>query len=75
MISNISTVHENMIIIKNMKADLPVDWDSKPVKVLVSSNFNEIALDKTKEIFIFFLFYILFYVSLITYRNKFKSDE
>ena len=75
MISNISTVHKNMIIIKNMKADLPVDWDSKPVKVLVSSNFNEIALDKTKEIFIFFLFYILFYVSLITYRNKFKSDE
>lgn len=75
MISNISTVHENTIIIKNMKADLPVDWDSKPVKVLVSSNFNEIALDKTKEIFIFFLFYILFYVSLITYRNKFKSDE
>ena len=75
MISNISTIHENMIIIKNMKADLPVDWDSKPVKVLVSSNFNEIALDKTKEIFIFFLFYILFYVSLITYRNKFKSDE
>ena len=58
-----------------MQADLPVDWDSKPVKVLVSSNFNEIALDKTKETFIFFLSYLLFYVSLLTYRNKFKSDE
>ena len=47
-----------IIIKKNIKADLPADWDSAPVKVLVSSNFNEIALDKTKEfIYSFFLIY------------------
>ena len=32
-----------------ISAELPEDWDSTEVKVLVSSNFNEVAMDKTKE--------------------------
>eukprot|EP00088_Acartia_fossae_P054932 TRINITY_DN6354_c1_g1_i1.p1 TRINITY_DN6354_c1_g1~~TRINITY_DN6354_c1_g1_i1.p1 ORF type:complete len:521 (-),score=143.54 TRINITY_DN6354_c1_g1_i1:96-1658(-) len=35
-------------------ADLPEDWDSKPVKVLVASNFNEIAKDKSKDVLVEF---------------------
>ena len=34
--------------------DLPEDWDAKPVKVLVSSNFKEVAMDKTKDVFVEF---------------------
>ncbi len=35
-------------------AELPEDWDKEPVKVLVSSNFKEVALDKTKDVFVEF---------------------
>jgi len=35
-------------------AELPEDWDSTEVKVLVSSNFNEVAMDKTKDVFVEF---------------------
>jgi len=35
-------------------ADLPADWDSKPVKVLVSTNFNEVAMDEKKDVFVEF---------------------
>ena len=37
------------IILCLISAELPEDWDSTEVKVLVSSNFNEVAMDKTKE--------------------------
>lgn len=34
--------------------ELPEDWDTLPVKVLVASNFHEIALDETKTVFVKF---------------------
>ncbi|XP_076459256.1 protein disulfide-isomerase-like [Babylonia areolata] len=34
--------------------EVPDDWDAKPVKVLVSKNFKEVALDKSKDVFVEF---------------------
>lgn len=40
---------------KTLKSEpLPDDWDAKPVKVLVTLNFKEIAMDKGKDAFIMF---------------------
>nr|CAI5843949.1 unnamed protein product [Callosobruchus analis] len=37
-----------------LSQDLPEDWDSKPVKVLVSTNFDEVVLDPTKDVLVEF---------------------
>nr|AMM62661.1 conotoxin-specific protein disulfide isomerase variant 4 [Conus bullatus] len=34
--------------------EVPEDWDAKPVKVLVSKNFKEVAMDKSKAVFVEF---------------------
>ncbi|XP_037093584.1 protein disulfide-isomerase-like isoform X2 [Pollicipes pollicipes] len=37
-----------------LSQDLPEDWDKTPVKVLVSSNFDEVAMDKKKDVLVEF---------------------
>jgi len=37
-----------------LSQEVPEDWDKTPVKTLVASNFDEIAFDKSKDVFVEF---------------------
>ncbi|XP_068226694.1 protein disulfide-isomerase isoform X2 [Palaemon carinicauda] len=37
-----------------LSQDVPEDWDKEPVKVLVSSNFDEVVFDKSKDVLVEF---------------------
>jgi hypothetical protein len=37
-----------------LSQDLPEDWDKAPVKVLVSSNFDEVVFNKDKDVLVEF---------------------
>ncbi|UYV77045.1 Pdi [Cordylochernes scorpioides] len=37
-----------------LSQDLPEDWDKHPVKVLVSTNFDEVVFDKSKDVLVEF---------------------
>jgi len=54
MKSFVSEFIEGKVKAHLLSEDLPEDWDKNPVKVLVSTNFDEVAFDKTKDVLVEF---------------------
>lgn len=54
VLSFVTLFTENKLKKHLLSEDLPEDWDKEPVKVLVSTNFDEVALDATKDVLVEF---------------------